>query len=112
MLVGCVLLAAELPAQEPPPTPQQTQPQTKPQQAPEPPGEAQPPRIYGVEVESSPARDRVLVFADGPVRPQLEEANRGTVVLVFPGAVLDPSAPRRVPTDPGGAVPQAGKRFL
>lgn len=83
LLVACVLLAGELHAQaEGPP------------QA----------RIYGVEVEASVARDRLLVFADGPVRPKLEEVDRGTVMLVFPGASLDPSAPSRVATDPDGAL--------
>lgn len=74
LLLGCMLLAAELRAQTPP------------QAA----GGAV--RVNGVEVESSTLRNRVLVFADGPVRPQLEELDRGTVVLVFPGATLDPSA--------------------
>jgi general secretion pathway protein D len=64
----------------------------------------EPSRIYGIEVEPSPARDRVLVFADGLLRPQLSEVDAGTVMLSFPGSRLDPSAPRRVDPEPGGAV--------
>ena len=85
LLVGCMLLAAELHAQ------------------PAAPAARGPARVYGVEVESSASRDRVLVFADGPMRPQLLELDRGTVVLVFPGAALDPSAPTSVAVEPGGS---------
>lgn len=61
-------------------------------------------RIYGVEVETSPARDRVLVFGDGLLRPRVDEVDAGTLMLSFPGSRLDPSAPREIAPEPGGAV--------
>ena len=63
-----------------------------------------PARIYGVEVESSPVRDRLLVFADGFLRPAITEVDAQTLMLAFPGATLDPSTPREVTPDPGGMV--------
>ncbi|MGH0030109.1 MAG: secretin N-terminal domain-containing protein, partial [Myxococcota bacterium] len=58
-------------------------------------------RVYGVEIESSLERDRVLVFADGLLRPKLVEVDRASVMLTFPGSRLDPSTPKRLtPKDP------------
>lgn len=80
LLVGCLLVAAGLHAQ-PAPT-----------------------RVYGVEVDSNDQRDRVLVFADGPVQPKLHAGSGGAAILSFPGASLDPSAPRHVVPKGGGPV--------
>ena len=61
-------------------------------------------RVYGVEVEASATHDRVLVFGNGPLQPQVEQPDRGSTVLVFPRARLDPSAPRQVQPPAGGVV--------
>lgn len=79
--LGCLLLASELLAQ---PAPEALA------------------RVYGVEVEAGPTHDRVLVFAEGTLRPRVQQPTPGSTVLVFPAARLDPSAPRQV-AGPAGA---------
>lgn len=54
------------------------------------------PRVYGIEIDDAGPEERVLVFANGVVRPRLETVNPRSVVLVFPGAELDDTAPKRV----------------
>jgi general secretion pathway protein D len=62
----------------------------------------EPVRVYGLELESRGERQRLLVFAEEPVEPALIEADDRTLILSLPGAILDPSAPRRVlPAEPG-----------
>ncbi len=63
---------------------------------------AEPARVYGIELESHAERQRLLLFADAPIAFELIEADPRTLIVSLPGAVLDPSAPRRVlPAQPG-----------
>ncbi len=72
------------------------------QQAGEPPPEGV--RVYGITVERAAAVDRLLVFADEPLTPKLEEPSAEEIVLRFPGARLDPSAPRQLVPGVGSAI--------
>ncbi len=65
---------------------------------------AEPVRVYGLERESHIGRERLLVFAEAPVRYELTESEPGTLILAIPGAALDPSAPRRVEGAPEGSI--------
>ena len=58
-------------------------------------------RVYGLEHGIEGATERVLVFADGPVTPQLVERDPRNAELTLPGAGLDPSAPRSARDSPG-----------
>ena len=87
LLLGCALVAAGAAVAQPRP------------EAPD-----QRTRVYGIEVESSLERDRLLVFADGLLRPKLVEVDRGTVMLSLPGARLDPTAPTRLAPGRGAAI--------
>jgi general secretion pathway protein D len=75
-------------------------------------GAAQAPRsapvaVYGIELDALGERERVLVFAEQPLEGRLEEQDSETLLLVIPGAVLDPSAPARV-----AGAPDAGVRMV
>ena len=61
-------------------------------------------RIYGIELQAGAERDRVLVFAERALEAELVTLDAGTVELRLAGAVLEPSAARRVKPDVGGAV--------
>ena len=72
-------------------------------------GAAQAPRtppvaVYGIELDALGERERVLVFAEQPLEGRLEEPDPETLLLVIPGAVLDPSAPMSVAGAPGAGV--------
>jgi len=72
-------------------------------------GAAQAPRtppvaVYGIELDVLGERERVLVFAEQPLEGRLEEQGPETLLVVIPGAVLDPSAPARVAGAPGAGV--------
>lgn len=72
-------------------------------------GAAQAPRtapvaVYGIELDTLGERERVLVFAEQPLEGRLEEQGPETLLVVIPGAVLDPSAPARVAGAPGAGV--------
>jgi general secretion pathway protein D len=72
-------------------------------------GAAQAPRtppvaVYGIELDVLGERERVLVFAEQPLQGRIEEIDPETLLLVIPGAVLDPSAPSRVAGAPGAGV--------
>jgi general secretion pathway protein D len=53
-------------------------------------------RVYGLEHQAQGPYERVLVFADGPLSPTFDQHAKGSAELVLEGAVLDPSAPRRL----------------
>jgi general secretion pathway protein D len=58
--------------------------------------------VYGAELFSDGATERVLVFADRPVEAHLERVDAETCRVWIEGAVLDDSAPRRIaPPAPG-----------
>ena len=59
--------------------------------------------VTGLELRVEDGRERVSVFAQGPLSPRLVELEDRTVVmLVLPGAVLGPGTPDRIaPTAPG-----------
>jgi general secretion pathway protein D len=61
-------------------------------------------RVYGLEHQAEKGVERILVFADGPVKARFEPTARRRGVLVIEDAVLDPSAPRRVELPTGGAL--------
>ena len=61
-------------------------------------------RIYGIELQAGAEQDRVLVFAERALEAELVTLDAGTVELRLAGAVLEPSAARRVKPDVGGAV--------
>ena len=67
-------------------------------------GRSAPVAIYGIELDVQGERERVLVFAESPLEGRLEERDAKTLVVVIPGAVLDPSAPARVAGAAGAAV--------
>jgi len=66
-------------------------------------GRSAPVAVYGIELDAQGERERVLVFAEAPLEGRLEERDAKTLVVVIPGAVLDPSVPTRV-TGPAGAA--------
>jgi general secretion pathway protein D len=61
-------------------------------------------RVYGVELQAGAERDRVLVFAERSLEGTLVEIDADTVELQLVGALLQPSAARRIEPDVGGAV--------
>jgi general secretion pathway protein D len=67
---------------------------------------AQSTRVYGLELQTTESVERVLVFADGPVSPKLEERGPVSSVLTLENAKLDPSAPRSLRVPSGGNVTQ------
>lgn len=62
------------------------------------------PHIYGLELERSERFDRLLVLADGPITPRLEEAGPERLVLHFAGAALDPAAASQLVPGVGSAI--------
>src|SRR5262245_11975144 len=61
--------------------------------------------VYGIELEVSAERERLLIFADAPITPQLLPVDERTLMIALPGAVLDPSAPTQiVPKEQGTVV--------
>ena len=67
-------------------------------------GRSAPVAVYGIELDSQGERERVLVFAEAPLEGRLEERDAKILVVVIPGAVLDPSAPTRVTGPAGSAI--------
>jgi general secretion pathway protein D len=63
-----------------------------------------PASIYGLELEVSESRERLLVFADRPLEVETSELDPETLMLSIEGAVLDPSADTRIAPAPGGSV--------
>lgn len=63
--------------------------------------------VYGLELDVSADRERLLVFADRELEPRLEAVDAETLMLVLPGMALDPSAPERLTPAPGGRVVRA-----
>jgi general secretion pathway protein D len=93
-------VAAEPPAPAAP-APATPAPVVEPAPAPSEPGFV---RVYGIELQAGAERDRVLVFAERALEAELVTLDAGTVELRLVGAVLEPSAARRVKPDVGGAV--------
>ncbi len=63
-----------------------------------------PVRIYGIELERARGADRLLVLADGPLAPQLEERGPEQLALRFANARLDPSAAKHHVPGVGSAI--------
>jgi general secretion pathway protein D len=63
-----------------------------------------PVRIYGIELQAGADRDRVLVFAEGPLAAEVTTPDETTVLVRVPGATLEPSATRHIEPEVGGAV--------
>lgn len=99
-------VSAEPPSRSPPPTPSPAPPPAAPApaeaQAPVPAGA--PVRIYGIELQPGADRDRVLVFADGPLAAEVTTPDAETVLVRVPGATLKESATRHIEPEVGGAV--------
>ena len=62
------------------------------------------PRVYGVELEVSEERERLLVFADAPLPPRWIQVDERTGMLALSGASLDPSAPTLIVPSAQGTV--------
>jgi general secretion pathway protein D len=61
--------------------------------------------VYGLELEVNAEHERLLIFADAPLTPQLIPVDERTMMIALPGSVLDPSAPTQiVPKDQGTVV--------
>ena len=60
--------------------------------------------VYGLELDVSAERERLLIFADGPLAPQLLPVDERTLMIALPGAVLDPSAPTQIVPKTQGTV--------
>jgi len=60
--------------------------------------------VYGIELEVSAERERLLIFADAPLSPQLLPVDERTLMIVLPGSVLDPSAPTQIVPKVAGTV--------
>ena len=65
---------------------------------------ARPVPIYGLELERGPERERLLIFAEGPLEPSIETPDAETLVVRLPVAVLDPSAPTDLVPEVAGTV--------
>ena len=52
--------------------------------------------VYGLELEVSAQRERLLIFADAPLSPQILPVDERTVMIALPGSVLDSSAPTQI----------------
>ncbi len=61
-------------------------------------------KIYGVEFDAQPERDRVVVLAEHPVDYLVYEPDPETVVLSIAGAVIAPEAAVRIAPEKIGAV--------
>ena len=60
--------------------------------------------VYGLELEASAERERLLIFADAPLAPQLIPVDERTLMIALPGSVLDPSAPTQIVPKVQGTV--------
>src|SRR5688572_655473 len=60
--------------------------------------------VYGLELDVSGERERLLIFADAPLSPQLLPVDERTVMIALPGSVLDPSAPTQIVPQVQGTV--------
>jgi general secretion pathway protein D len=60
--------------------------------------------VYGLELDVSGERERLLIFADAPLSPQLLPVDERTVMIALPGSVLDPSAPTQIVPNVQGTV--------
>jgi general secretion pathway protein D len=63
-----------------------------------------PASIYGLELDVSESRERLLVFADRPLEVETSELDPETLMLSIVDAVLDASAESRIAPAPGGSV--------
>jgi hypothetical protein len=61
-------------------------------------------QVYGIELEVSAERERLLIFADAPLAPQLVPVDERTMMIALPGSVLDPSAPTQIVPKAQGTV--------
>jgi general secretion pathway protein D len=60
--------------------------------------------VYGIELQAGADRDRVLVFAEGPLSAEVLTPDATTVLVRLPGATLAASAARRIVPKVGGSV--------
>src|SRR5262245_26043773 len=60
--------------------------------------------VYGLELEVGAERERLLIFADAPLEPQILPVDDRTMMVALPGAVLDPSAPTQITPATQGTV--------
>jgi general secretion pathway protein D len=60
--------------------------------------------VYGLELEALAERDRLLLFARGELSWEVSQPDPETILLRARGAVLDPSAPRRLAPRAPGAI--------
>jgi type IV pilus assembly protein PilQ len=63
-----------------------------------------PVKIYGVQFDAQPARDRVVVLAEKPVDYLVYEPDPETLILSISGAVIAPEAAVRIAPEKIGAV--------
>jgi general secretion pathway protein D len=68
---------------------------------------ARPATIYALELEVSPAEERLLVLADAPLAARVLEQSPGALVLAIDGAVLDRYANTRLAPVSGEVVRRA-----
>jgi len=67
--------------------------------------------VYGLELEVTAERERLLIFADAPLEPQLLPVDDRTLMVALPGAVLDPSAPTQITPVAQGTVTRLLQRL-
>ena len=60
--------------------------------------------VYGLELEVSAERERLLIFSDAPLSPQLLPVDERTLMIALPGSVLDASAPTQIVPKVQGTV--------
>ncbi len=60
--------------------------------------------VYGFELDVDEARERLLIFADAPLVPELIPVDERTLMVSLPGAVLDPTAPTQIQPVTQGTV--------
>src|SRR5687768_6855436 len=60
--------------------------------------------VYGLELEVSDERERLLIFADAPIEPQLLPVDERTLMIALPGSRLDASAPTNITPPAAGTV--------
>jgi hypothetical protein len=60
--------------------------------------------VYGLELEVSEDRERLLIFADAPLEPQLVTVDERTLMIALPGSRLDASAPTNITPSAAGTI--------
>ncbi|TMA31767.1 MAG: AMIN domain-containing protein [Deltaproteobacteria bacterium] len=63
-----------------------------------------PVKIYGVEFDAQPARDRVVVLSESPIDYLVYEPDPETLILSIAGATIEPEAAVRIAPEKVGAV--------